>query len=131
MEALTELLSDRDFFDTLCTATMAPLVLPFVNRKNEVISLASTLILNSINAATGVTDNQVYLLPFLPQMFGAGKTTMGKELLDQAKRYKAEILAKLNKVTPTKSEHISAQMDKFLSSTYVKVSLDELPAPQR
>ena len=112
-------------------------------------ALSTLLIQNSLNAAYGTTDNQHrYILPFLPSMFGAGKTTIGKHLLPQAKKHKEDIFQRLkNMILPPppeaystnlprdqqeeawkqkKTQLLTEQLDKFLGATYVHVSMDKL-----
>lgn len=138
-----ELLGDHAFMKALCATMEDPLSIPFVNREEEVKALSITLIKNSLNSVWGTTDNHSYHLPFLPQMFGAGKTTIGVELLRQAKKYKDEILQELKRINlpflpphleetiasmpEDKQTHIRAEMrsnliaeqvDKFLGATY-------------
>jgi len=110
----------KDFFtDTLD--------LPFVNREQEVIDVSVTLIMDSINAARGTPDNQAFIMPFFPQMHGAGKTVLGKNLLEQAKKYKDKIKAVLTrKAGNLSSEEVSKQLDKFLGATYVPISINDL-----
>jgi len=129
--------------------------LPFVDREQEVIALSTFLIQDSLKAALGTIDTLVYFMPFLPQMSGAGKTTIGVQLLPQARIHRDEILEILNRISfhrvpmieqqienlpkdqqalyrkEMKTQHITEQLDKFLGATYVRVSMDELPSPCR
>jgi len=152
MEPLQQLLGDDKFMSDLFKTMGHPLTLPFVNRKQEVIDLSLSLILNSLNAALGTTDNQSYFLPFLPQMFGAGKTTIGAHLLTQAVKHRAELLQELGKVylpvlsplleqtlaahpqdqqgrirSEIRTQLMTEQLDKYLGATYVHISMDDLP----
>jgi hypothetical protein len=154
MDLLKEILDNRRFMEALYKTMEDPLVLPFVNREQEIKTLSVSLIKDSLKAALGTTDNQAYLMPFLPQLFGAGKTTIGKCLLEQANAHRDDILQELSKVDlpllPNNLEQhiatlppdqqqqaraqqrahiITGQLDKFLGATYVHISLDKLPSP--
>jgi hypothetical protein len=53
----------------------------FVNRENEAISLAFTLMESIKSALRKENDKTMYLLSYLPQNFGAGKTSLARILI--------------------------------------------------
>ena len=126
MEHLKEFMDDYKLMQPMRDSSQSPYPLPFIHRDQEVVELSVTLINNSMQAAIGVTDdNQDFTMPFLIQNSGAGKTTFGNHLLEEASSHRDAIYQKLVK-SPGYENHIdliNTQVDKFIGATFVHVSL--------
>jgi hypothetical protein len=95
VENFEKILKDSDF-------SFSPSIeLPFVNREEEIITILTRFVFNFWFLSNTPDQWRNWFTIITDQMYGFGKSTLGKNLLKEAKKYKKEI-----------QENIEKQMDK-------------------